>query len=353
MASIQERPTKDGTVWRVQIRKKGFANLDRTFDSEKEAKDWVKKTEGKSAPAPKPGMKAAEKITLADGLTKYLNEVVPKKKGSKQEEVRIKAWLKRDIPGLEVEEDKPVQKLREGELDARKISNLSLVDITSEMMAAYIDERIDEDGVSGSTVRNEVSIISSLFELYQRKWGLRQIENPMARVWLPDVNGSRERRLEPGEMELLLPEAEKKHPEMPFIIQLLVETAMRRSELLLIERSRVVGNIAHLLETKNGSKRDVPLSSLAMKLFSEMPVRNDGKIFSLSPQTVSNYMPIISRAAGTQGLRLHDLRHEAISRLFEMGLSIMEVKLISGHKTTKQLEKYLHLRPKDVAKKLL
>ena len=137
MASIQERPTKDGTVWRVQIRKKGFANLDRTFDSEKEAKDWVKKTEGKSAPAPKPGMKAAEKITLADGLTKYLNEVVPKKKGSKQEEVRIKAWLKRDIPGLEVEEDKPVQKLREGELDARKISNLSLVDITSEMMAAY------------------------------------------------------------------------------------------------------------------------------------------------------------------------------------------------------------------------
>ena len=52
------------------------------------------------------------------------------------------------------------------------------------------------------------------------------------------------------------------------------------------------------------------------------------------------------------GLRFHDLRHEAISRLFERGLSVAEVALISGHKDPRMLFRYVQLRPEDIAHKL-
>ena len=51
-------------------------------------------------------------------------------------------------------------------------------------------------------------------------------------------------------------------------------------------------------------------------------------------------------------LHFHDLRHEAISRLFEMGLDAMTVSEIRGHKTLSQLKRYTHLSKQDLAQKL-
>jgi integrase len=51
-------------------------------------------------------------------------------------------------------------------------------------------------------------------------------------------------------------------------------------------------------------------------------------------------------------LRFHDLRHEAVSRFFEMGLTVPEVALMSGHRDTRMLMRYTHLRPEAVAEKL-
>ena len=56
--------------------------------------------------------------------------------------------------------------------------------------------------------------------------------------------------------------------------------------------------------------------------------------------------------AGIVDTHFHDLRHKAISRFFERGLSMPEVALISGHKTPAMLFRYTHLRPEEVAKKL-
>jgi integrase len=50
------------------------------------------------------------------------------------------------------------------------------------------------------------------------------------------------------------------------------------------------------------------------------------------------------KRAGIQDLRFHDLRHEAVSRLFEAGLSVPEVALISGHKDYRMLARYTHLK---------
>ena len=55
---------------------------------------------------------------------------------------------------------------------------------------------------------------------------------------------------------------------------------------------------------------------------------------------------------GIEGLRFHDLRHEATSRFFEKGLNIMEVASITGHKDLRMLRRYTHLKAEDLAKKL-
>jgi len=58
------------------------------------------------------------------------------------------------------------------------------------------------------------------------------------------------------------------------------------------------------------------------------------------------------KRAGVQDLRFHDLRQEAVSRFFEMGLSVPEVALISGHKDYRMLARYTHMTADKVIKKL-
>jgi integrase len=60
----------------------------------------------------------------------------------------------------------------------------------------------------------------------------------------------------------------------------------------------------------------------------------------------------VKRRAGVEDFRFHDLRHEAISRFFEIGLSVPEVALISGHRDPRMLFRYTHLRPETIARKL-
>jgi len=58
------------------------------------------------------------------------------------------------------------------------------------------------------------------------------------------------------------------------------------------------------------------------------------------------------RRAGIEDLRFHDLRHEAVSRFFEMGLNVPEVALISGHKDYRMLARYTHMTAEKLCKKL-
>ena len=60
----------------------------------------------------------------------------------------------------------------------------------------------------------------------------------------------------------------------------------------------------------------------------------------------------LRRHAGLSDLRFHDLRHEAISRFFKLGLNIPEVAVISGHKDPRMLFQYTHLRDRSILLKL-
>ncbi len=60
----------------------------------------------------------------------------------------------------------------------------------------------------------------------------------------------------------------------------------------------------------------------------------------------------LCRRANVESLRWHDLRREAISRLFEHGLSISEVQSISGHLTLQMLSTYTAHEAEKLAVKL-
>ena len=75
-------------------------------------------------------------------------------------------------------------------------------------------------------------------------------------------------------------------------------------------------------------------------------------MFPIHENAVNLAWQRLKTKAGLSDLRLHDLRHEAVSRFFEHGLSIPEVALISGHRDMRMLSRYTHLRPEAVAEKL-
>ncbi|WP_419746456.1 tyrosine-type recombinase/integrase [Pseudomonas syringae] len=75
-------------------------------------------------------------------------------------------------------------------------------------------------------------------------------------------------------------------------------------------------------------------------------------LFRLKADTISRYFPLACEKANVQGPRINDLRHEAASRLFERGFTMMEVASITGHKTLAMLKRYTHLSPEHLAEKL-
>ena len=108
----------------------------------------------------------------------------------------------------------------------------------------------------------------------------------------------------------------------------------------------------HLPITKNGSSRDVPLSSKATEVLRGQYMKNLPCPFPVTDNAFRLAWNRLRSRADLGDLRFHDLRHEAISRFFEMGLSMPEVALISGHKDPRMLFRYTHLDPSHLLTKI-
>jgi integrase len=131
--------------------------------------------------------------------------------------------------------------------------------------------------------------------------------------------------------------------------------------------------VLHEGETKNDEGREVPLSLRAVAILRSLRPREGnprGRVFKKQPGTITAAFTRSRQAARAQyvkecrlkgaepdptfhvDLHLHDLRHEATSRLFEKELGTMDVASVTGHKTLSMLKRYTHLKAKRIAKKL-
>ena len=75
-------------------------------------------------------------------------------------------------------------------------------------------------------------------------------------------------------------------------------------------------------------------------------------LFSYKPRSLSGAFLRLSRRHKLDNLHFHDLRHEATSRFFEKGLNPVEIATITGHKDTRRLMRYTHLRAEDLVGRL-
>jgi len=100
-------------------------------------------------------------------------------------------------------------------------------------------------------------------------------------------------------------------------------------------------------QSKTGKARTIPLTPLAQRTLEEQAQRCHGDtVFKLSVEGFASAWRRAVIEAGIKDLTFHDLRHEAISRLFEKGLSAAQVASISGHHDTRMLARYTHIEVK-------
>lgn len=276
-------------------------------------------------------------MTVREGLEQYQRTISILKKGYAQETYRISQllrWADADLP------------MRE---------------ITSPHVARYRDSRLQQVSrntskpISAATVRLEMSLLSNLFDIGCIEWGACDA-NPVKQVRKPKSPPGRDRRLTVREDRQILRYC-KHHPttELYSIVVLALESAMRQGEILRLEWEHInlkVG-IAHLPETKNGTKRDVPLSIRARAALTRLEVKSRGRVFSYTSNGLKSAWRIMTQRLGIEDLHFHDLRHEACSRLTELDrLDIMEIAAITGHKSLAMLKRYTHLRASRLVKKL-
>lgn len=361
MATI--RQLKSG--WHQAIvRKKGFPHQSESFKTKQAAIDWGTKIESEMLRGVFVDRSEAESTTLYSALERYEREVSKKKDGYDQEKYRIKSWM-----------NDPLAK--------RSIASLRGADF-----AAWRDRRLEQ--VESSTVQKDLAVISHLFTVVRKEWGL-EVSNPISSIKIPSEDNSRSRRLEADEETALIAEltpvpgrGQTRSPIMIPLVRLAIETAARQSELLALTwadidldrlsiRFRGKVRADGKSRMKNKTKfRDVPISPVAKQILEGIKgdkVVQIGRVLPVSAQVAKNaFSSAVARARSAHeaecvkngsaphvtymlDLTFHDLRHEGTSRLAEI-YEIHELMKITGHSSTRMLARYYHPRVEDLAKKM-
>ena len=315
--------------WQAKIRKKGYPVQSKTFQNKARAQRWATQIEGQMDTKVFMSTALAENTTFQELCDRYIAQVVPTKKSARQMESMI-----RNI--------------------CTHIGQYTAAALTPEILVQYRDERMKT--VKGHTVRKDLLRIRRILTVASKEWGVYLPRgNPIDMITVPtQPKRGRDRRLEGNEEERLLSAAKEYGGEIDTIIQFAIETAMRRGEIyeLRWENINRIKKTAKLLDTKNGEDRKIPLTPKALQLLSSLPRNLSGRVFSMRTDSISQAFERCCKRAKIKDLRLHDLRHEATSRFFEMGFNIMEVSSITGHKDLAMLKRYTHLRAEDLAERL-
>ena len=334
MANIRKR----GARWQVQIRRLGRPPLSKSFLAKDDAVRWSREQErlvdlGLHSVA----LVAHSPVMLSALMDRYQREITPSKRSSS--DIFVLKQLQRHMGELSVEALTPL------------------------VVAKYRDDRLRT--VSGSTVRKELTLLSHVLKVARNEWGTPNVD-PVASVRKPASAKGRTRRPSLEELASLNQALQQcRNPLVKDVFLFALATGMRRGEVLSLQCADVdlSSKTALLRMTKNGEVRTVPLSPKAMLLLEGLHQTRQRLAQGLGGASCDLVFPISANAfrlawervrkrAGVVDLRFHDMRHEAISRFFEMGLSVPEVALISGHKDARMLFRYTHLRAVDVARKL-
>lgn len=353
------------TIWKrgsyqfcARVRRNGVSET-KTFETRREAEDWARVIEGKVTGDEFIDQAQARETNLLAALEWYEKTVVPKTPRSAKGKLTQTAYWK-----------------------ASKFASWALVALHPWDLIDWRREALDEDNAEDSeqvgpdaefgpqTCVHRLNIISHLYG----QWSLASrvaLENPVVRGVRPKLGGGRERRLDPNadengdtEEDRLFRACDASNSIwLGVAVRLAIETCMRQAELagLTWDRVQLKGPYPYvdLPRTKNDRPRRVPLSTKAVAAFQSVIPENVSvlgkrKVLTIeTPRAIGHAFRGVVKEQQFPDLRWHDLRHEAISRLFEnTDLRDHEIMAISGHLSTEMLKRYSHLRSHRLATRL-
>lgn len=260
------------------------------------------------------------------------------------------------------------------DLVSKTVGRTKIIEFSYNWVEIWVNEMVGE-GKAPSTIKKRVEFLSRTVDWAMRRNLINLANNPIKllprgyatrdvareKIWA----GERDRRLEgteEGAIRRLLKN------EDALLFDMALETAMRMREMytLTVDQINLGQRTIFLDKTKNGSKRQVPISSTLLKLLSAATPKETGGILfpywngsvdraelKRTTERLSERFGRLFDKAGCPDLRFHDLRHEATSRLFEKtSMTDTEIASITGHKDPRMLKRYANLRASTLATKM-
>ncbi len=315
---------KRGKRWTAQVYKRGIRKA-KTFDTKGQASAWATQTEAEILAG---SFHAGTDKTFLDAVERYRETVTSTKKSARSENYHLNMLS------------------RLGFADKR------LSDITSEDIAKVRDEKLKT--LKTGTVRRYLSLLSSIFEYSKKEWGWIT-DNPCSQIKKPSGGKSRDRIFSDDEVSALLAAMNYGGPASEIqqtiadVFLFALETAMRAAEIVTLEWAMINGRVATLMDTKNGDKRDVALSSAALAILDKR--RAFDKPFKVKTTTLSTLFGVYTAKAGIEGATFHDTRHTAITRMARK-LTPFELARTVGHRNLSQTLAYFNETADQIAAKL-
>lgn len=339
MGTVVPRRRKDGsTAYMAQIRIARDGEVYRetqTFDRKASAYAWIERREVElSDPA------ARQRARLGDPL---LGEVID----------RYVAESERALGKTKT------QVLRTLKADA--IADMKCSDIRSNDVID-LARRLRADK-KPQTVGNYLSHLAAVFAVAKPAWGVELDQQAMKdafvvakRLGVTAKGASRERRPSVDEIKALLGLFRQKlaaKPDMspmPDLVAFALFSTRRQEEITRIEWSDFEPENKRVLvrDMKNpgdkiGNNVWCDLPEPAIKIIERQPKKSE-RIFPYTTDALSSNFTRACKFLMIEDLHFHDLRHEGVSRLFEMGLNIPHVAAVSGHRSWTSLRRYTHIR---------
>lgn len=346
MASIRKRSSDGEVRYDVTVTRRGAPRLTKTFQTKALAERWARETEYDIERGAWRSTDVAERMTVAELMQRYSESVLIGTRSPKH-------W------------HSVAMKVAKSEL-----GKLPLIALGRDRVAEYRDQRLKSPATTGgpnprklprllspTTVRAEVALLRRAIDHAMDEWRLHLPAGNPATISLPKMSPPRDRRAEGNEMDRLLAEAYScRSKTLGHAIEFAVESALRRSELCRLQWSDVdlTKRIARIRTTKNGKPRTIPLSGRAVEILHSLPRRiPDRSVFGLTPGGFTQAFGRVCERLGIEDMRLHDMRHEATSRLaVRLNGDVMALSAITGHETLQMLKRYTHFKAEELAKRI-
>lgn len=330
MASIQKR----GSTFRARVIRRGYPTQSKTFNSKAEALKWARDIEHKIDNGTLP------KHSKQTNILKNLNTPF---KVATAEYITAHTALKKNYKS----ETLIIKKLNElwGELPIIEVNKAAVLSLRDFMISK---------NRAGATINKYYNAISKIFQMLQNEWSLA-IDNPIKGIKRMPASPSRVKRITGLTLEVLMRSAQETSPKLfTDILEIALETGMRRGELMGLQWHEVdlVNRRVYLYVTKNSYPRQLPLTQKAVEVFKSIPKTHADKVFPVSLTWLRRCFEKTRQKAKLtwtddaknpfEDLRFHDLRHEALSKLSDAGLNVIELAHISGHRVLSMLQVYTH-----------